>query len=204
MSNGYAHAMLGRTGRRPGAGGSREEIASAARRLFADRGCDAVTIRAIATEAGVDPALVHHFYGTKQRLFDTIMELPIDTDEVMRTVLGPGVDGLGERLARFVLTRLRTAETGDAVVGVLRTAAAQPEAAAALREAYERRLFAPLTRELDVDQPLLRAALCSSQLLGIALAEHVLGFAPLVGASTDELVAIYGPVLQRYLTGPLP
>ena len=204
MSSGYADAVLGRTGRRPGAGGSREEIAAAARRLFAGRGFDAVTIRAIATEAGVDPALVHHFYGTKQRLFDTIMELPIDADEVMRTVLGPGVDGLGERLARFVLTRLRTAESGDAVVGVLRTAAAQPEAAAALREAYERRLFAPLTRELEVDQPLLRAALCSSQLLGIALAEHVLGFAPLVGASTDELVAIYGPVLQRYLTGPLP
>ena len=196
--------MLGRTGRRPGASGSREDIAAAARRLFADRGFDAVTIRGIAAEAGVDPALVHHFFGTKRQLFDELIELPFAGDDVLADVLGPGTDGLGERLVRFVLNRLRDPATGDAVVAVLRTAAAQPAAARRLREEYTRRLLEPVTHALRMDRPRLRAALCSSQLLGIALAEHVIGLDPLVEASTDELVAIYGPTLQRYLTEPLP
>jgi|SRR5664280_721900 AcrR family transcriptional regulator len=192
------------SGRRPGVSRSREDIAAAARRLFAARGYDGVTIRAIATDAGVDPALVHHFFGTKQQLFDRLVDLSFEPADVIDAALAPGMEGLGERIVRFMITRMRDPEAGECMVAMVRTAAAQPAAARLLREFYARRLLEPLARGLNADEPQLRAALCSSQLLGLAVAEHVLGLPPLVRASTEQLVCIYGPTLQRYLTAPLP
>lgn len=161
-------------------------------------------MRAIARAAGVDSALVHYFFGTKQALYDSLVELPFDPDDVVRLALAPGVDGLGERVARFVVGRIRDPDTGPAMIALLRTAAAQPDAARLLRETYTRRLLEPLARALQTDRPLLRAALCSSQLVGLAMAERVIGIDALAETETDVLVAIYGETLQRYHTQPLP
>ncbi len=194
----------GRTGRRAGPGGSRDDIAEAALPLFASGGFDGVTVREIAAEAGVDPALIYHFYGSKRALFDELIALPFDPEEVVRNALAGGVDELGTRIVTFMVTQLRDPVLGERTVAVLRTAAAQPEAAAVLRELYSRRLLEPLAHALRADRPRLRAALCSSQLIGLAMAEHVIGIEPLVDAATEDLIAIYAATVQRYLTEPLP
>ena len=194
----------GRGGRRVGTSESREDIAAAARRLFAARGYGAVPVRVIAAEAGVDPALIYHFFGSKKGLLDELMALPFDPEEVVRQALAGGIDALGEHIVRFILTQLRDPVAGEKIVAVLRTAAAQPDAAAALREFYSRRLLEPLALSLHIDRPRLRAALCSSQLIGLAMAEHVIGIDPLVRAPTEDLIGIYADTVQRYLTEPLP
>lgn len=193
-----------RTGRRPGDSGARDAILDAAGGLFAERGFDAVSMRAIAAAAGVDAALVHHYFGSKQQLFQGLVALPFDPSEVVPALLAPGVDGLGRRLVDFMLATLRDPDSSGSIIGLLRTATANPGAAGALREMYSQQLLEPLARAVDADRPLLRAALCSSQLLGLAMAEHVLGLDPLVTASHHSLVVIYGATLQTYLTGPLP
>ena len=95
---------MARTGRRPGNQDTREAILAAAKRAFAERGYDKASIRQIATEAEVDPALVHHYFGSKEKLFLATMEAPIDPGEIIPKILADGVDGVGERLVRMVLT----------------------------------------------------------------------------------------------------
>ena len=191
-------------GRRPGESGTRQAIATTARTLFATHGFSAVSVRAIAAEAGVDPSLVHHFFGTKRELFDAVTQMPLDDDAAVAAMLEAGLDGLGERVARHVVGQLRAGETGRTLVALVRTASSDPRAAEQLRERYTRDLLEPVARGLDVDQPELRAALCCSQLLGLALTEHIIGLAPLRESPTETLIAVYGATLQRYLTAPLP
>ncbi|HEY0689801.1 MAG TPA: helix-turn-helix domain-containing protein, partial [Kribbella sp.] len=93
-----------RTGRRPGKQDTREAILFAAREAFAERGYDAASIRVIAAAAGVDPALVHHYFGTKDQLFLDAMRVPVDPTMVIPMVLAGGIDGVGERLVRNLLT----------------------------------------------------------------------------------------------------
>src|SRR4051812_16013903 len=92
-----------RTGRRPGPNQTRAAILDAARAAFAERGYDAVSVRAVARDAGVDPALVHRFYGSKERLFTAAMALPVSPSRLVETLLAGGAEGLGERLVRTVL-----------------------------------------------------------------------------------------------------
>ena len=100
-----------RSGRRPGDSGTRAAILEAAKDSFAASGYDATTIRGVARAAAVDPALVHHFFGTKEQLFGAAMELPVDPAVLVPALLAEGTDGLGERLVRMFLT--------DAVLGPL-------------------------------------------------------------------------------------
>src|SRR5258706_15310717 len=94
---------MARTGRRPGNQDTREAILAAARRAFSERGFDGASIRAIATSAGVDPALVHHYFGSKDQLFVATMQLPIDPSQFLPKVFEGGIDGVGERLVRTFL-----------------------------------------------------------------------------------------------------
>jgi AcrR family transcriptional regulator len=124
----------GRTGRRPGEAHSRELILGAARRSFAATGYDATTIRGVATAAGVDPALVHYFFGTKDGLFTAVMELPLSPSKVAEQVIGGDVDGLGARLARRFFEVWDDPTTGPPLVGLIRGAASHPPSADLLRE----------------------------------------------------------------------
>lgn len=193
-----------RSGRRPGDSGTRDAILAAARSRFTSHGYDGATIRGIATDAAVDPALVHHFFGTKERLFAATMELPLDPSQVIPELLAPGVDGLGERLARFFVTLLRDLGDANPIVAMIRSAATHPDAARMFREFYSRAVIERVAAELEFAQPRLRAALCASQLMGLVLARQVIGLEPLVQADDEVLVAAYGAALQHYLTDPLP
>lgn len=198
-------AMTGsaHTGRRPGASGTREAIAAAARRQFAELGYDRTSLRAVAAEAGVDPALVSHFFGSKQRLFVEVVELPFDPEIVLPGILAGDRETIGLRLARFVLGALEHEDARRRFTGMIRSAASEPEAARLVRELVTSRVFSPIAESLGVDDAPLRAALAGSQIVGLVMARHVVGVEPLASASADKIAESVGATLQRYLTGPL-
>ena len=192
-----------RTGRRPGEAGTRDRIADAARHLFAERGFDRTSVRAIAAEAGVDPALVHHYFGTKQRLFIEAVDFPIDAVSAIETLSVGDVNDAGERLVRFALRLWDDPAILPRLLGVLRSAVTDEEAAKLLGVLFTRQGPVQLVRVLGADQPDLRAELVGTQLVGLAVARHVLRVEPLASADHETIVAAVGPTMQRYLTGDL-
>jgi AcrR family transcriptional regulator len=192
-----------RTGRRPGEAGTRDRIADAARRLFAERGFDRTSVRAVAAEAGVDPALVHHYFGTKQRLFIEAVDFPIDAVSAIETLSVGDVNDAGERLVRFALRLWDDPAILPRLLGVLRSAVTDEEAAKLLGVLFTRQGPVQLVRVLGADQPDLRAELVGTQLVGLAVARHVLRVEPLASADHETIVAAVGPTMQRYLTGDL-
>jgi AcrR family transcriptional regulator len=192
-----------RTGRRPGKSGTRDAILRAARSQFGELGYDRTTIRSIAAEAGVDPALVLHFFGSKQRLFLEVVELPFDPAAVLPALLPGDRRKVGERLARLFLAALDDQDARNRWTSMIRAAASEPAAAEVLREILTRRVFAPLAETLGVEDAHLRATLVGSQLVGVVMARHIVRVEPIASLPTDELVQAIAPTLQRYLTGPL-
>src|SRR5215218_1956333 len=192
-----------RSGRRPGQSGTREAILAAARRQFSDRGFDRATIRSIAREAGVDPALVTHFHGSKQRLFLAAVELPFDPEQALPAVLAGDRAEAGRRLAEFLVGLLEDPPRRSVVVGIVRSAATEPEAARMVRELIGERVLGVAARELGADDAALRASLVGSQVVGLVMARYVVGIEPLASLPADRLVDVLAPTLQRYLVGPL-
>jgi len=192
-----------RTGRRPGASSSREDILKAARSLFAERGYQAATMRAIAAEAGVDASLVVHFFGNKAALLGEAIEWPFDPEVEMPKLLVDGKRHVGEHLVALVVRTWDREGRRDPILTLIRAATTEPKAAEMLAEFVRTQLFAPLLERLGSDQPDLRATLAASQLVGLGLARHVLRAEPVASAKPADVVDWYGPTLQRYLTGKL-
>jgi len=193
---------VARTGRRPAGSSSREAILSAARQALGRYGYDGTTVRGIAADAGVDPALVHHFFGTKQGLFVAAMDFPVDPSTVLPALLAPGVEGLGERLVRFFLS---VWEAGDRspFLALIRGAVSHEESAALLREFVTREVLGRVAAAVNESQPQLRATLVGSQLVGLAMARYVIKLEPLASADPETVVAAVAPTVQRYLAGSL-
>lgn len=192
-----------RRGRRPGASGTREAIAEAARRCFGEVGYDRAGIRDVAELAGVDPALVMHYYGSKQKLFVSVMALPYEPEDVLPALLRD-VDGdVGERLARFVVDVLERPEQRMVLVGMVRAAAAEPDIADLVRELVSARIVDAIAAGLDAPDAEARASLVASQIIGLIMARYVIHIEPLAGLPPDSLVAAVAPVFQHYLTDPL-
>jgi len=192
-----------RSGRRPGASDSRGQIAVAAREKFAELGYEHATFRAIGAAAGVDPALVVHFYGSKQELFREVMQLPPDvSDALVRIADGPREE-MGRRLAELVLASLENPATRPIVLGRIRSASSHPDAAALVRETVTRDLSA-LTRAVGSNRPDARAVLIGAHVVGIALARYVVQVEPLASLGTDDVIDLIAPTVQFYLAGPLP
>jgi AcrR family transcriptional regulator len=192
---------LARTGRRPGAGGTRERILAAARSDFSRSGYEGVTIRGIAAHAKVDPALVLHYFDSKDGVFRAAVEFPVDPADFIPGLLAPGLDGLGERLVRFFVDTWDSA-AGRPLLALIRSAVGNEDAAALMREFVTREVLGRLARALELDKPQLRASLAASQLIGRAMVRYVVKVEPLASASTDDVVAWIGPTVQRYLTDP--
>jgi AcrR family transcriptional regulator len=200
--------MARRTGRRPGKQDTREAILAAAREAFAERGYDGASIRAIATSAGVDPALVHHYFGSKEQLFNATVRPPIDPAELIPKLVGAGpVDSLGERLATTFMSVWEHPVSGPAFEALLRGAFASRISAKLVREFFAvqimRRAILNLGDVVDPATVPLRANLVASQLFGLATIRYILKFEPLASAPREAVVAAVAPNLQRYLTGEL-
>jgi AcrR family transcriptional regulator len=193
-----------RSGRRPGDSGTREAIRAAARAQFAEQGFDRTSMRSVALQAGVDPTLVSHFFGSKQKLFAEVMQLPFDPAQVIPHIVAGDPDGIGTRLARFVVSVLESPEGRDRLTGLVRAAASEDAAAAVVRERISRDVLGPLAAALGSDQPQLRGSLVGSQVVGMVMARYVVKIEPLASLPAERVVAIVGPVLRHYLTEPLP
>jgi AcrR family transcriptional regulator len=162
-------------------------------------GYDRTTLRSVAAEAGVDPALVVHFFGSKQRLFLESVELPFDPAELIAQLAAGPREAIGERVAAFAVGALESADVRDPWIATIRAAASEPEAARVLREVLEARVLTPLAERLGVDDAPLRAALVGTQLVGIAMARHIVGVEPIASADVRTIASAIGPTLQRYL-----
>ena len=193
-----------RRGRRPAGEDTRAEILDAARAEFSLRGYDASSLRAIARLAEVDPALVHHYFDGKAALFVEAMSIPVNPVFLIDAILAGPREGVGERLAATFFDIWDSPPGRERLVALIRSAVSQEDAARMLREFLTREVFAKVALSMDVPRPHLRAGLAAAQMIGVAMMRYVIGFEPVVGASTGEIVALVGPTLQRYLADPDP
>ncbi|MGW6575927.1 TetR/AcrR family transcriptional regulator [Streptomyces sp. NPDC054945] len=180
--------------------GTQERIRLAAREVFAERGYDKTSVRGIAKVAGVDPALVHHYFGSKDDLFAAAIEVSIEPALVVPAIIGEGPDGIGERLARYFLGIWENPVTRVPLLAVIRSALTHEAAAKVLRELVLRRLLARVAADLDVPDPTFRAELAASHMVGIAILRYVVQVEPLASADPEKIVALVAPTIQRYLT----
>jgi AcrR family transcriptional regulator len=197
-----------RTGRRPGHPDTREAILAAARDAFAERGYGGASIRSIATGAGVDPALVHHYFGTKDDLFMAAVQPPIDPAEMLDKVFtGGDVNELGTRVVTAFLAVWDHPVNGPAFEALVRSAVSSELSGRLMREFFTAQIIRRVRHELRGDiapaEIPLRATLVASQLFGLATIRYLLKFEPLASAPTPAVVATVAPNIQRYLTGDL-
>ncbi len=190
-------------GRRPGAPDTRAEILTSARSLFAVHGFAGTTIRAIASEAGVDPALVHHYFGTKDDLFMAALQLPVDPRTLLAPVLAGGPDGAAEALLRTFLQVWDDPEKQLGFLSLFRSVL-QPGGEKLLSQGFVPVVLGPVGEALGIDRPEVRMPLVASQMLGLIVCRYLLRLAPLDTMDPELVVATYAPTIQRYLTGELP
>lgn len=200
--SGAAATGTRRRGRRPAGQETRDALLAAARTEFAERGYDQARVRSIAAAAGVDPAMVNHWFGGKDGLFTAAMDLPIDPNFVRRQILAGGPDEAGKRIVRTFLSVWDPLQGGP-FTAMLRSVSSHEQAARMMREFVTDQIFGPLAASLESDQPRLRATLCGSQVVGLGMTRYVIRLEPIAGADVETLVAAIGPTLQRYLTGDL-
>jgi len=198
-------------GRRPGESGTRAAIGDAARAQFADFGYHGATIRGIAAAAEVDPALIHHYYGTKEALFADAMRLPVVPSQMLATAVAnrPEDSGLGAHLVRTALTLWESVGVKDTFLGLLRSAVTSEQASVMLREFISDTILTTVAKATGLDRQWspaeaeFRASLVATQMLGLALTRLVLGLPGLTDVSVDELATAVGPSVDRYLTGDI-
>jgi AcrR family transcriptional regulator len=192
-----------RRGRRPGSPDTRAAILAEARALFASNGYAGTSIRAVATAAGVDAALVHHYFGTKDDLFLAALELPVDPRRLVAPVVAGGPDGAAERFLGVFLSAWDDPDIRPALTAVAR-GVMDPAGSKLLTDGFLPVVIQPVGVALGLDRPEHRMTLVASQVVGIILLRYVLAVEPLASMPREQVVATYAPTLQRYLTGPLP
>jgi AcrR family transcriptional regulator len=191
-------------GRRPGGADTRQAIVEAARVDFADQGYDGTSLRGIARRAAVDPALVHHYFGGKAQLFAAVMDIPADPAALIGAVVAGPRDGVGEALVRTFLAEWDSEDGRQRFQALMRAAVTHDEATRMLREFLTREVFGRVLRSLapEGERPAdleLRAGLAASQMVGLAMMRYIVEFPAVVDAGHDELAALVGPTIQRYL-----
>lgn len=194
-----------RRGRPPGKRDTRELILRTARAVFAEHGYDGTSLRQIATVAGVDAALIHHYFSGKEQLFLAAVQFPVDLDAVLGSITAGPLEQLGARFANTFLAAWEDPTSGPALEAFLRGALASREAGQLVQAFFAaqiiQRVLPALRGVVAPDEIPTRATLCVSQLLGVALVRHILRFEPLASMPRAQVCAAIAPTLQRYLTG---
>jgi AcrR family transcriptional regulator len=198
-----AKAPRKRTGRRVGPTVSNQSILQIARAQFSRHGYEGTTMRTIAAEAGVDTALIHHFFLTKEGLFEAAVGDALRPPDLVEKALEGPRGAVGERTVRHIVTYWDQPENQERLVGVLRSVTALDGAAAEVRGFLGARVLYRLTTALGNTNPELRAALGGAQLMGLATMRYIFRFGPLASLSPTKLANLTGRTLQTYLTGTL-
>ncbi|RDI65678.1 TetR/AcrR family transcriptional regulator [Nocardia pseudobrasiliensis] len=199
-SNGPAGS--GRSGRRPGQSGTREAILEAARARFAEVGFDKASIRSIAGAAGVDPALVHHYFGTKAELLTAALRLPLDPQIITARIAAAPIEDLGETIVRHVV-QVWDSPIGVQAVAAFRTLLGGDGALA--RQFLLEVVLKDVRRRVDSPPGTgdTRVVLTASQMIGLLVGRKIVAIEPLASMPVGEVARLVGPTLQRYLTGDL-
>ncbi|WP_405062424.1 TetR family transcriptional regulator [Kribbella sp. NBC_01505] len=188
-------------GRRPGGPDTRGEILGAARKSFADKGFTATSIRAVAREAGVDAALVHHYFASKDELFIEAMALPVDPREIAAEVLGGPRDDIGRRIATVFLGVWESPDGQQRMRAIFRSMVGSEEVARVMREGITQLILQPVSKALDVPDAAIRVSLVASQLIGLAMVRYLIELEPIASVDQQILIDRLAPVLQHHLTG---
>ena len=193
-----------RRGRRPGGADTRAALLAAAREIFTESGYDGATVRAIARRAGVDAAMVNHWFGGKEALFaEAVLDVPFNPKTLIAEIFKGDRDQLGERIIRTFLTSWDSQE-GGVFTALIRSVASHDGVANALRQFFIHQVFGQITAVLSDDESaMLRANLVASQMMGLGMVRYVAHFEPIAKAEVESVVKAVGPTIQRYLTGPL-
>ncbi|MEL4317753.1 TetR family transcriptional regulator [Leifsonia sp. YIM 134122] len=182
------------------AGDSRGRIVAAAEKEFAARGYDATSMRAVARRAGVDAALVHHYFDDKADLFAEVIAAPLRPDRAIKAVLAGPRDAIGVNIVRFLLEEFEKPAVRARGTALIRSVVGS-DGTSLLRDFLVREVFRRIAAALDAPDADLRANLAASQIVGIMLTRYVLRLEPLASAPIDDLVARVGPAVQWHLTG---
>lgn len=189
-------------GRRPGDEDTRERILATARHLFAERGYERASMRAIAKQAHVDPALITHYFGSKQGLLTDALQLPLDPEVILGSVAQAPPAQMGEQLVRTMVSTWEQPAVRQHFLGMLRTAASHDVAREVMQQTLHDSVQAAVAALVD-DDAARRSALVMTQMAGLAFTRYFLRLPEVVALEPEELARTIGPTIQRYLTEPL-
>ncbi len=192
-------------GRPPGteSADTRDRILTAAREEFSERGYEKTSVRGIAKAAGVDSALVHHYFGTKEQVFEAAVEVAFSPALKVRDVVLEGpLEDAGERMTRFIFGLWENPVTRKPLLAIIRSAVNNEAAAAVFRRLVATQLMRRIAGELDTPDAELRAELAAAQLVGVAMMRYVIRIEPVASADVEQIIARVAPVVQGHLTNP--
>jgi AcrR family transcriptional regulator len=178
-------------------------IVAAAREEFAEHGWAGTTLRAVARAADVDPALVYHYFGSKEGLLDAATNPPQKWLESVAEVWTTPVDQLGRALITLLLASWADDEIGPTLRAILQTAAHEPSTREKLRRVVEGSLMGVSKLGSNQQDRLVRSGLIGSQMMGFALMRYVWKIEPIASMTDDEAIAAIAPNLQHYVNGDI-
>ncbi|WP_432139139.1 MULTISPECIES: TetR family transcriptional regulator [unclassified Streptomyces] len=180
---------------------TRERILDTAREEFSRQGYEKTSVRGIAKAAGVDSALVHHYFGTKEGVFEAAVEVAFAPAlHAPETITEGPLDGVGDRFTRFMFGVWENPTTRTPLLAILRSAVNNDTAAAVFRHLIASQLLRRVAAQLDLPDAELRAELAAAQLVGCAMMRYVIKLEPLASADIEQVIARVAPVVQRHLT----
>jgi AcrR family transcriptional regulator len=196
-------ASIRRRGRRPGGTDTRQALIEAAREVFIEQGYDGATVRAIASRAGVDAAMVNHWFGGKEGLFgEAVLKLPFNPQEIVDILTAASADAIGDTIVRTFLGRW-DATGGGVFTALMRSVTSHDEAAIMLRDFFLKNVFKLVIGRFSPDNHEFRATLVATQLVGMGMVRYVAQFEPLASTDIDTMAAAIAPTIQRYITGEI-
>ncbi|MFG3586475.1 TetR family transcriptional regulator [Streptomyces sp. NPDC047990] len=182
---------------------TRDRILDAAREEFSERGYEKTSVRGIAKAAGVDSALVHHYFGTKEQVFEAAVEVAFAPALAAPTAVEDGpLDGIGERLTRFIFGVWENPATRAPLLAIIRSAVNNDTAAAVFRRLIAAQLLRRIAQRVDLPDAEIRAELAAAQLVGVAMLRYVIKVEPLASADVEPIIRRVAPVVQGHLTLP--
>ncbi len=171
--------------------------------MFVEQGYDGATVRTIATRAGVDAAMVNHWFGGKEGLFaEAVLKLPFNPRDIVARLLDADPDHIGEAIVRNFLT-IWDNTGGGVFTALVRSVTSHEEAALALKDFFFKHVFTHVIGKLAPDNHEFRATLVATQIIGMGMVRYVVRFEPLTSTDVDTMVAAIAPTMQRYITGKI-
>ncbi len=188
-------------GRRAGAPDTKAQIISAARSEFASKGYDGTSMRAVARAAGVDPALIHHYFDGKEGLFIAALDVPFDPrPELARVLKGPREE-VGRKLVGLVLWLWDDPQRQELFLTLMRSSFTTAEGTQLIKDGLLRTVMSEVAARVPMDDPARQMPLIVTQTGGLILTRYILCLEPIASMPADDLVAIYGPIVQGFLDG---